>query len=356
MAQFENLGLDMGNSGWKVGWKNTQIYLLNLITEGPIRDQVNGVFEVDYSNDSLDNIAINTDFGLRYVGNIAKSSHTPPWYGHGEERYLQPEFMQTMTLAAMSELRRLGQNPVVITTAIPAKWAQATAYHKGQDIRLVDAIKAHFGRDHTIDREGQRGQRTISVDEVRVLTETEALLFSFLLDKDGLPAIENYQAMRFAVVDIGELTTCIDVFSGLQREGTGITLTNVSMGKIHKATAGQVLVQTGRDFTHWEIRDIVRAGGQVMLPATGKRRATSFDVTPIYNGNVASSLPVLRSQFGDYITRPKDIHYIIVGGGGSEILGSALTDYYRQAQVVGQYATLQGLRNYGERLCHQKNQ
>jgi hypothetical protein len=353
MSKFVNLALDMGTSGWKIGHKNSQFYLTSLVSKGPIREQVNGVFAADYSDDSIDNIAINTDDGLFYVGNVAKFSQTPAWSGYGQERYLQSEFMEPMTLAAMSEAKVSG--PTVITTAIPAKWAGATAYYDGQEISLTDAITTHFSQDHTISREGQRGQKTVSVDEVRILTETQALLYSFLLDKKGQMAVRNYSGMRFAVVDIGELTTCIDVFRGLSREGDGITLTDVSMGKIHKATAAQVQSQTGRDLAHWEIRDVIQAGGEIMIPSSGERPAKSFNITSIYNQNVAQLKPVLKSHFGDYITRADDIHYIIIGGGGSETIGQVLEASYRQAKSVGQYATLQGLRNFGERLCQIKN-
>jgi hypothetical protein len=354
MSNFTNLALDMGTSGWKIGYKNSQFYLDALVSTGPLREQVNGIFDQDYSRDSLDNIAINTDQGLFYVGKIAKFSQAPAYSGYGQERYLQTDFMDPMTLAAMSECR-LGTGPTVITTAIPAKWEDATAYQAGKEVPLVQAISDHFSRDFTIDREGQRGQKTISIDEVKVLTETQALLFSFLLDKNGQVAIENFADMRFAVVDIGELTTCIDIFRGLAREGESITLTDISMGKVHKATAAQVLERTGRDLSHWEIRDIIWNGGQIMVPAKGNRAAQSFNITPIYNDNVAALKPVLRSAFGDYITRSGDIHYIIVGGGGSETIGQILVDTYRQAKAVGQFATLQGLRNYGERLCAIKN-
>lgn len=354
MSKFVNLALDMGTSGWKVGYKNTQFYLPSLVSSGPLREQVNGIFAQDYSQTSIDNIAINTDLGLFYVGNIAKFSQIPAYPGYGAERYLQDDFMDPMTLAAMSECH-LGGDPVVITTAIPAKWENTQVYSSGQDIPLIKAVKDHYSRDFTVDRQGQRGQKTVSVDEVKVLTETQALLFSFLLDKAGQIAIENYDDMRYVTVDIGELTTCIDIFRGLAREGDGVTLTDVSMGKVHKATAAQVLERTGRNLSHWEIRDIVQAGGQIMTPASGERAPQRVDITPIYNDNVGRLKPVLRSYFGDLITRADDIHYIIIGGGGSKIIGQVLADSYRQAKIVGRFATLQGLRNYGERLCTAKN-
>lgn len=355
MSKFVNFAVDTGASGWKVGHKSSQFYLTSLVTRGPLRDQVNGVFEPNRSNDSLDNIAINLDDGLYYVGNSAKYSQTREWSGSGKERYTQADFMEPMKHAAMSEAGLTGNNPIIVTTCVPAKWSNETVFYKGQHISAVDALAQNFQGDVVIDRVGQRGQRVVSVDSVKVLTETQALLFSFLLDKSGTVAIEDYQEMNFAVVDIGELTTCIDVFKGLEQQGDGITLTDVSMGKILKASAAQVLEQTGRDLKHWQIRDIMRDGKRVIVPAKGNRKAKSVNIEPIYKDVVGQMLPALRSEFSDYITRSDDIHYIIIGGGGSEVLGSALTDYYEQASIAGQFATLQGLRNYGEMLCNAQN-
>jgi hypothetical protein len=355
MSKFTNLTSDLGTSGWKVDHKNKRFYLPSLVAYGPQIEQVNGVFEADYSSKSLDNITVNTDFGELLVGNAAKFSQSPPWSGFGKERYANQKFMEPMTLAAMSEAK-IGDNPIIVTTAIPAQWDKSTVYVDGQDIKITDVLTQHFLRDHIIDRTGRRGQQVVNVADVKVMTETKALLYSFLLDENGQPTIENYKKMRYAVADLGELTSCLGIFDGLAKSQESRTLTDVSMGKIHKAVSDDIYDETGCTIEARQVRDIVRSGGYIMLPAQGNRPAKEFDIMPLYQRRVQLAQEVLLSNFGDYITSSGDIHYIIVGGGGSEVTGPALTSNYRQAQAFGQFATAEGLRNYGRLVCASMNE
>lgn len=354
MAEYTNLTLDMGTSGWKVKYQKLLFYLLSLIARGGLREKANGIFEADYSKKSVDNIALNTDLGRFYVGNIAKRS-IDTWSGYGKERYTLSEFMIPMTLAAMSEAKPK-DDLVVITTAVPAKWIESTVFVNGQDVPLVDVITNHFQGQHVIDREDRRGQQVVNVTDVNILTETKGLLYSFLLDEAGNETIDDIHNTRIAVADIGELTSCLDIFKGLERERESATLTDVSMGQVHKAVADKIYNETGRTVEPWQIRDIVRDGGYIMLPATARQPAKRFDIMPIYKEKIGIARQMFQSHFADFITSQRDIHYILVGGGGSETIGQALKVSYRQAKILGLFATVQGMNNHGELLCKYLNQ
>jgi hypothetical protein len=337
---------DFGHSHLKGIAQNSSFIIPSLVSEGPLVDEVNGVFGSTGSRKSIDNIAIDTPFGIRYVGEIAKNSQQPPWSVFGQVKYSHPEFMKVMLLAALSEARLTGEQ-IVLITAVPGEWFQ--------DETLKKKIIANLEGGHTVNRLGKRGENTVIISDVIVRSETGGLLYSHLLDKTGQLVIDDFQDLTTAVIDIGEHTTCVDVFKGLSRQGKTRSYTDVSMGQVHEAVARQITTQTGRHLESFEVRDIIIQGNGT-IPQNIKGEIISFDIKPLYQIEVAKAKNSLLSIASQGIKNAADIDYILVGGGGSFPLGDILTDIYGdKVKICGQYATAQGLYNYGVRLC-QANQ
>ncbi len=358
MNEFLNLTMDLGTSGWKViypkGQSTGKFFLPSLIARGPIRETANGVFEADYSTKNIDNLHIETPLGPRLVGNLAKRSQMPPWSAYNKSRYGQPDFMESMTLAALAETG-LDSHTVVLTTAIPAEWYDQTIYVDGQDISLIEVITQHFQRNHVINQIGKRGGKEVNITNVNILTETKGLLYSFLIGKDGLPTIDDMTGLRVVVADIGELTTCLDMFVELEREKDSETLTDVSMGQIHQNVSDRIKSETGREIDPWQVRDLIRNGGYILLPHTGRGQPAKFDIMPVYQDEVAASQRLLLSHLTQFLTNPDDVHYILIGGGGSQALGKVISNNFRQTKILDRFATAQGLHNYGGLVCQKLN-
>lgn len=358
MSEFLNVTMDLGTSGWKViypkGQSISKFFLPSLVARGPVRETVNGIFEADYSTKSIDNLRVETPLGERLVGNLAKRSQTPSWAAYNKSRYGQPDFMEPMTLASLAETG-LDSRTVVLTTAIPAEWYGQTIYTDGQDMPITEIITQHFQQTHVISQVGKRTQKEVNITNVNILTETKGLLYSFLIGKDGLPTVDDMTGLRVAVADIGELTTCLDMFVELEREKDSETLTDVSMGKIHQNVSDRIKSETGREIDLWQIRDLVRGGGYILLPHTGRGQPAKFDIMPIYQDEIIAAQRLLLSHLTQFLTNPDDVHYILVGGGGSKSLGKVISDNFRQAKILGRFATAQGLHNYGGIVCREVN-
>lgn len=345
MQQYEPLVIDPGHSYWKVFWKNKKIILPALVSAGPLKEAANGIFEPDYSTESIDNIAVETPFGLRYIGNLAKQSTTPPWAAFDRGKYARAEFMIPMLLGAMAEARVTGDT-VVIVTAAPTEWAK--------DAAIKAQIEGHFQAEHIISRDGKRGERTVNVPYVYVVSETAGLLYSHLMDSSGEMAVEDYADQQVCSIDIGEHTTCVDITQGLKRVGKARSYTDLSMGEIHETVSRAIAAETGRFVPPWQVRDIVR-GEEGYILHNVKGQVKHFDVMGLYRAEVAKAKDVLYSIAGQTIKNAADFSHILIGGGGSEVLGDVLTGIYPQAKILGQLATGQGLYNYGVRLCNQLN-
>jgi len=344
MEQFEQFTVDTGHSFWKVFWRNKQYMLPALVASGPLREQVNGIFETDYSSASIDNIHIETPFGYRYVGNLAKVAQATPWSAFDRAKYARAEFMLPMLLGAMSEAKVTGDT-VVIVTAVPGEWAK--------DEKVKTQIENQFLTTHTVKRDGRRGEKQINVSRVEVLSETGGLLYSHLLNSDGHLTDEDYPEKRYAVIDIGEHTTCVDLFSGLNKEGKTRSYSSLSMGQIHEEVGRQITAQTGRHLEPWAIRDVVMGSGYILH--TVKGQSIRFDIMPLYQAEVSKAQDQLYSIGGQIIKNAADVSHILIGGGGSSVLGPVLSEVYPQAMICGQWATGQGLHNYGRRLCDALN-
>ena len=340
--EYQPVVSDFGHSYLKGIAQNRHFIIPSLVTEGPLIDDVNGIFESDISRKSIDNIAIETPFGVRYVGEIAKRGQRPPWSVYGQIKYSHPEFMRVMILAALSEAKLTGEQ-IILITAVPGEWYG--------DKLLENQIIKNLQGAHAISRTGKRGEKTALISDVIVRSETAGLLYSYLLDGAGKLAVENYQSLKIAVVDIGEYTTCVDIFQGLSRQGQTRSYTDVSMGQIHESVARQITAQTGRHLEPYQVRDII-LNGDGTIPQMVKGQITQYGIRPLYNNAIGGGQNSLLSIASQTVKNAADIDIILVGGGGSQPLGIVLADAYQdKVKICGQFATAQGLYNYGVRLC-----
>lgn len=340
--EYQPVVSDFGHSHLKGIAQNRHFIIPSLVTEGPLIDDVNGIFESDVSRKSIDNIAIETPFGVRYVGEIAKRGQRPPWSVYGQIKYSHPEFMRVMILAALSEAKLTGEQ-IILITAVPGEWYQ--------DEALERHIIKNLQGAHTVNRLGKRGEKTALISDVIVRSETAGLLYSHLLDDAGQLVVEDYKSLRIAVVDVGEYTTCVDIFQGLRRQGQTRSYTDVSMGQIHESVARQITAETGRHLEPYQVRDLILQGDGT-IPQTVKGEIRKYDIKPLYASALASGQNSLLSIASQTIKNTADIDIILVGGGGSKPLGSILEDVYQdKVKIGGQFATAQGLYNYGVRLC-----
>jgi hypothetical protein len=332
---------DFGHSHLKMIAQNKSVLIPSLVTEGPLIDDINGIFESDVSRKSVDNIAIETPFGLRYIGEVAKRGQQLPWTVFGQIKYSHPEFMEVMLLAGLSEAKLTGQQ-IVLVTAVPGEWYQ----DKGLEKQIVENLKGA----HTIKRQGKRDEKIAIIADVIVRSETAGLLYSHLLDSNGQIAVDNFQDLTIAVVDIGEHTTCVDLFRGLKRVGRTRSYDLVSMGQVHEGVAREITAQTGRHLEPYQVRDIIAGHGTI--PQTVKGQISRFDIRPIYQDGIDRQRNGLLSIASQTIKNANDIDIILVGGGGSEPMGSILKDAYQdKVHILGQFATAQGLYNFGVRQC-----
>lgn len=354
--QFVPLAIDMGTSGWKIIFKKHELYIPSLVASGELRERMNGVFDDTSSQATVDNITVDTDFGLRHVGNLAKRAETS-WSGFDRMRYNEPDFMNPMTLAAMSEANVVSDTVIVIT-AVPAEWINQEMICKDYDqpVPITKVISDHFMKDtHVVIRKGKRGQKVVNVTDVHVLTETKGLLYSHILNKSGQPAIDNYDGLTTVTIDIGKYTTCFDVFEGLNRViGSQHTYTDISTGKIHDAVSRKIKEETGRDITPWQVEDLVLGDG-IIYVNRGKENS-KFDIMPLYEEACHTFKNILVAHAANVIQSPADVHYVLVGGGGGLAIGDAIKKRYPgKAKICGQHATAQGLANYGRIICDLNN-
>jgi hypothetical protein len=350
--EYDYKALDPGHSTAKVVDENGRFLFPTMASLGPLTQGVNGVFDSGISKKSIDNLTIATSDGIWYIGEIAKRTQRPHDAPFGASKYFHPNFLKLILLAALSEVKTT-DTPVVLVTALPGKFYQ--------DKAIKDAIRQMFIGYHTVSRvkaKGRRDEKVVQIDDVKIKSEPGALLFSHILDSKGDFVDGRYHNDMITVaIDIGELTTCINICKGLERLGdtqTHHSFTDISMGRIYGTVAGQVEEETRRHLWPWQVRDILIQGdGTIALNVKGQM--TRYDLKPIYESEIAIAQGTLLTRVSQTVADVVDEDnvdvYLVGGGGASQIGGIIKNAYSYKVELCNQFSTAQGLANFGARLC-----
>ena len=280
-------------------------------------------------------IHLKTAVGEYYVGDLALNQSSLSWTLM-DRNSVADEMKLVLALAALSEVKASG--PIKLVTGVPVTWFG----DKDSVLKLLQG-------KHVFARAGARGETTVDIQEVAVVTEPHGTVFSKIIGQDGRVASPALAGGKIGVIDVGMYTTdflALDKLGYLEPASGSL---QTGMGHVYEMVARAIQNQFGlQDLEPHHVDRLIRSG-QVVV--SGQEHSLAEIVEPALQGLArkiiarATSLPSLWKDGG------ANLPAIFISGGGAHHLGPYLARAYPHADILAGAVTA-NVRGFYNAACY----
>lgn len=276
-----------------------------------------------------ENIQIEIDGRSYFVGEMAERQSNVRSFTLDQAQFFKT-YAKPLALAAAARLSGSFM-PLGLVTGLPI------GYYREYRELLVKTLTG----DHRVvltNLNGKREEKTIKINEVKVVPQPFGSLFNLMLNEVGELGERRYVHEKIGIIDIGFKTADFTVADKMKYSERGSRTTDTGISKAFGMIAGKLREKSNINVEIYRLYDAVEKGNI-------KIRGKEFDLRPsteLIFGQLATAIAneVDRLWSDDW-----DIDTIILTGGG----GAALAKYL-QPLINGQVVTVDASKD--PRLCN----
>lgn len=228
----------------------------------------------------------------------------------------------------------IGKHAATLALAAIAPFAET-----GEPIRLVTGLPISFFRKYkdslttllqqrqnvvTIQANGEREEKQVYVEKVRVIPQPFGSLFNLMLNEVGKPAQQRFINEKIGVIDIGFRTTDFAIADQTRYSERGSQSTDSGMSVAYAAIAALLHEKSG---VQVELYRLYEAIGRSTIKIHGQR----YDLTSVVRQAYQQLATRIAAEANRLWADEWDIDAIVLTGGGADVLAP-----YLQGQLRGE--------------------
>ncbi|WP_207774544.1 ParM/StbA family protein [Abyssibacter profundi] len=312
-SSMKVIGVDIGFGFTKVT-DGKQVEIFKSVLGDPADIQFRESL-LDASGQRVPHRHIETEDGAWFVGELAEAQSRGRSFTLDQDKLIAG-FLRTLTLTALSDVVDDG-SPIRLVTGLPI------SYYRRHKNELIDKLQQRHSFT-MIDQQGQRVDRTLNIERVRVIPQPFGTMFHLLLNDFGRASDRRLATEKIGIIDVGFKTADYTISDKTRYSERGSQSTDAGISKAFKSIAAALHEKSGVNVELYRLYDAVGEGSI-------KIRGRTFDLEKITAHAMQRLATSIATEVNQLWADDWDIDSIVVTGGG----GAALAPYLN-AQLVGQ--------------------
>lgn len=248
-----------------------------------------------------------------------------------------------------------GISKVLLTTSLAllangqgAEFNVVTGLPVGFYTETKQTITQHFKGRHNITlrlNQQTEQEKTLQVNEVKVLPQPFGSLFNLILDQNGVLIDENMAAAKIGIIDIGFRTTDYIVVDSLENIDRLSGSSNTALSTSYIMIAEMLRDEFRITKPVYQLDDIVRQG---VIRISGK----TYNLEEIKKHAFAMVAEKLITEITSIWINRWELDMVFITGGGGIAIADYILPYFENAILVkeAQFANVYGFRKLAQRL------
>jgi len=243
-----------------------------------------------------------------YVGELAETQSRGRGFTLDPAQFIA-KYARTLGLAALAPYAEHG-DPIRLVTGLPISFFR----------KYKDALTTTLQNRHTItvvQANGEREEKTIFIEKVRVIPQPFGSLFNLMLSDQGKAVAQRFVTEKIGVIDVGFRTTDFTVADKTKYSERGSLSTDSGISVAYNAIANLLHEKSGTQIELYRLYEAVSRG-------TIKIRGQRFDLTGIVKEAFTQLATRIAAEANRLWTDDWDIDCIVLTGGGGAALAPFL--------------------------------
>jgi len=278
---------------------------------------------------------------------------------------------ETFYVGELAEQQSRGRGWTLDPSQFMAKYAKTLAISacapmvdSNQPVRLVTGLPISFFRKHkdTLTQllqqrhtatlfkpNGEKEERVLNVDRVRVIPQPFGALFNLMLNDLGKPVSQRFITEKIGVIDVGFRTADYTISDKTRYSERGSQSTDSGIAIAFTALANALQEKSGVAIELFRLYDAVTRG-------TIKIRGKRYDITALVKQAFSALATRVATEANRLWTDDWDVDAIVISGGGGAVLAPYLAPLL-EGEVIpvppeqdARLNNVQGYQKYGQHL------
>jgi plasmid segregation protein ParM len=243
-----------------------------------------------------------------YIGELAEQQSRGRGFTLDQNQFLT-KYARTLALSAIAPMADPNA-PVRIVTGLPINYFR----------KYKDALTAILQQKHvaTLYRpSGEKDERTVNVEKVRVIPQPFGSLFNLMLDAHGRPTGQRFITEKIGLIDVGFRTADYTISDRTRYSERGSLSTDSGISVAFAAISNALQEKSGVAVEIFRLYDAVTRG-------TIKIRGKRYDITAPVKQAFQGLASRIASEANRLWSDDWDVDAIVVSGGGGAVLAPYL--------------------------------
>jgi plasmid segregation protein ParM len=274
-----------------------------------------------------------------YVGELAEQQSRGRGYTLDANQFLA-KYARTLAVSACAPLSD-GQ-PVRIVTGLPISF-----FRKHKDTLSQLLLQRHVAT--LFKPGGEKEERVINVEKVRVIPQPFGALFNLMLNDLGKPVSQRFITEKIGVIDVGFRTADYTISDKTRYSERGSQSSDSGISVAFQALANALQEKSGVAIELFRLYDAVTRG-------TIKIRGKRYDITALVKQAFTTLATRVATEANRLWADDWDVDAIVISGGGGAVLAPYLAPLL-EGEVIpvppeqdARLNNVQGYQKYGLHL------
>lgn len=243
-----------------------------------------------------------------YIGELAEHQSRGRNFTLDQNQFLA-KYARTLALSAVAPMAD-PHAPVRIVTGLPINY-----FRKHKDLLTQILQQKHVA---TLYRpNGEKDERTVNIERVRVIPQPFGSLFNLMLDNHGKPTGQRFITEKIGLIDVGFRTADYTISDRTRYSERGSQSTDSGISVAFAAIANALQEKSGVAVELFRLYDAVTRG-------TIKIRGKRYDITAPVKQAFAGLAARIATEANRLWSDDWDVDAIVVSGGGGAVLAPYL--------------------------------
>lgn len=250
------------------------------------------------------------------------------------------QYAKNLALAAIAPYADNG-DPIRLVTGLPISFFRR---HKDQLTALLQARHPIT----VVQANGQREEKTIAIDRVRIIPQPFGSMFNLMLNDIGKPSSQRFLSEKIGIIDIGFRTADYTISDKTRYSERGSASTDSGISAAFTAIANVLQEKSGVTIELYRLTEAVTRG---VIKIKGKR----YDLTKVVEQAYTQLATKIAVEVNRLWADDWDMDAIVITGGGGATLAPFLAPMLEGEvlpQVADQDARLNNVFGYWKYGVH----